>query len=29
MANIKGINIEIYGQTSKLEDSLKKVNNIV
>lgn len=29
MANIKGITIEIEGQTSKLESSLKKVNNIV
>ena len=29
MANIKGITIEIDGQTSKLEDSLKKVNSIV
>ena len=28
MANIKGITIEIDGQTSKLEDSLKKVNNM-
>ena len=29
MANIKGITIDIGGNTSKLEDALKNVNKVV